>query len=120
MHEKEFHLLPNFPKGIEEIVKAVAEELKKGEPMHGEFKDPIENAAVKVIRRIEDRVVPENYGLSAAPGKPTGKFTAGENIEAFDWAKRRYFMLLLIDECRGGVRDHGICKPDLDQLGFGN
>lgn len=95
MHEegqpKTFHI-PNFPDGVEEIVRAVREHIKDR---------PEEYGAKEVMDAISGRGLPPDLGILINKQienmrRPQPDLT-GKNREAIDWAAEQYFKLLLTD-----------------------
>jgi hypothetical protein len=71
---------PNWPEGVEEIVKAVGEKLKKGDSM-GPSHDNDENAAWVVIDRIQTE------WMHSDPQR---------TLDTWEWARKQYVKMLLI------------------------
>jgi hypothetical protein len=98
--ESKIYVQMKFPDGVEEIVKAVYEEMKGDKPV-GSLTDNFENGANLVIKRIEEK----------------WQKTPEKTVVALRWAKTECFRLQLIDLDRlGCIRNHAMCQPEKKTL----
>ncbi len=101
--------LPDFPEGIEKIVREVRHEIKAGKHF-GRAEDQDEDGAQEIMDRIKSRKTPKRLGLDPSERKP---IDAMENLRACDWAGNQYFKILLTDLRRFPefFLDHQKCGP---------
>jgi hypothetical protein len=108
--------LPDFPEGIQQIVrderKRISREHRDGP---NDFR-PEEHGAKLVVEKIKNRGLSgdENYGI-----QPKGEILNAQtvpdlskNSEALEWAAEQYFKLLLTDlqRCPEFFLDHQSCQ----------
>ena len=99
--------LPDFPEGIEKIVRDVRKEIKNGKRF-GPGEDREEYGALAILDRIRSKDFPKTLGLDRDERRP---IMADPSV--CDWAAKQYFKILLADLRRFPefFLDHQKCEP---------